>query len=69
MLKIKLYDLEEYGKRNSLEITVNPDDVSDQNRKVKVIEILKGNVSSSDTEACHRTGKSKNSSKIQLYYL
>ena len=64
--------LEQYGRRNNLEITEIPDDVSDENLKEKVIQVLSEiqvNVSSSDIEACHRTGKSKNSLKKQLYDL
>ena len=58
--------LEQYGRRNNLEITEIPDDVSDKNLKEKVIQVLSEiqvNVSSSDIEACHRIGKSKNSLK------
>ena len=58
--------LEQYGRRNNLEITEIPDDVSDENLKEKVIQVLSEiqvNVSSSDIEACHRIGKSKNSLK------
>ena len=64
--------LEQYGRRNNLEITEIPDDVSDKNLKEKVIQVLSEiqvNVSSSDIEACHRIGKSKNSLKKQLYDL
>ena len=58
--------MEQYGRRNNLEITGIPDDVSDENLEEKVIQVLSEiqvNVSSSDIEACHRIGKSKNSSK------
>ena len=58
--------LEQYGRRNNLEITGIPDDISDENLEEKVIQVLSEsqvNVSSSDVEACHRIGKSKNSSK------
>ena len=58
--------LEQYGHRNSLEITGISDDVSDQNLKSKVVEVLNEihvDVSRSDIEACHRIGRSKNSSK------
>ena len=49
-----------------MEITGISDDVSDENLEGKVIEVLNEiqvDVSTSDTEACHRIGKSKNSSK------
>ena len=48
--------LEQYGRRNNLEITGIPDDVDGQNLEEKVIEFL------DKIEACHRMGKSKNSS-------
>ena len=65
--------LEQNGIRTNLDITGIPDDVSDENLEEKVIQVLSEiqvNVSSSNTEACHRIGKSKNSSKKkQLYEL
>ena len=63
-------NLEQYGRRNNLEITELPDDVSDENLEEKVTQVLgeiQPNFLSSDIEACHRIGKSKNSSKKQLY--
>ena len=57
--------LEEYG-RNNLEITGIPDEVTDENLEEKVIHVLsefRVNVSSSEIEACHRIGNSRNSSK------
>ena len=63
--------MEQYGKRNNLEITGIPDDVSDENLEEKVIQVLSEiqvNVSSSNIEACHRIGKSKNSSKKKQLY-
>ena len=65
-LEINGNHLEQYGKRNNLKITGIPDDVSDENLEEKVIQVLSEiqvSVSSSDIEACHRIGKSKNSSK------
>ena len=58
--------LEQYGRRNNLEITGIPDDVFDQNLEEKVIEILDKidvNVYRKDMEASHWIRKSKNSSK------
>ena len=58
--------LEQYGRRNNVEITGIPDDISNENLKEKVIQVLREiqvNISSSDIEACHRIGKSKNLSK------
>ena len=65
-LEISGNHLEQYGRRNNLEITGISDDVSDENLEGKVIEVLNEiqvDVSRSDIEACHRIGKSKNSSK------
>ena len=70
-LEINGNHLEQYGKRNNLEITGIPDDVSDENLEEKVIQVLSEiqvNVSSSNIEACHRIGKSKNSSKKKQLY-
>ena len=61
--------LEQYGRRNNLEITGIPDDVDDQKLEEKIIEIVDKidvNVSSKYVEACHRIGKSKNSSKTAI---
>ena len=61
--------LEQYGRRNSLEMTGIPNDVQDQNLEEKVIEILDKinvNVSSQDIEVCHCIGKSKNFSKTTI---
>ena len=49
--------LEQYGRRNNIEITGIPDSVPDQNLEEKVVDILNEisvNVSSKDIEACHR---------------
>ena len=65
-LEINGNHLEQYGRRNNLEITGIPDDVSDENLEEKVIQVhseIPVNVSSSGNEACHRIGKNKNSSK------
>ena len=56
--------LKQYGKRNKLEITRIPDDVSDENLEENVIQVLSEiqvSVSSFDVEACK--SKSKNLSK------
>ena len=58
--------LEQYGRRNNLEMTGIPDDVKDEDLEEKVIKILdkiEVNVTSKDIEACHRVGKSRNNSK------
>ena len=58
--------LEQYGRRNNLEITGIPDSIDDKNLEGKVIEILGKidvKVSGNDIEACHRIGKSRDNSK------
>ena len=58
--------LEQYERRNNIEITGIPDSVPDQNLEEKVVDILNEitvNVSAKDIEPCHRVGVSKNSSK------
>ena len=58
--------LEQYGRRNNLEITGIPDNVSHSDLENKVVGILNSidvKVTSADIEACHRMGKSKNNSK------
>ena len=54
--------LEQYGRRNNIEITGIPDSVPDQSLEEKVVDILNEitvNVSAKDIEACHRVGVSK----------
>ena len=58
--------LEQYGRRNNLEITGVSNEIEDVDLEGKVIEIvdkIEVNVSSKDIEACHRIGKSKDNSK------
>ena len=58
--------LEQYGRRNNIEITGIPNNVPDQNLEEKVVDILNEisvDVSPKDIEACHRVGVSKNNSK------
>ena len=58
--------LEQYGRRNNLEITGISNETEDVDLEGKVIEILdkiEVNVSSKDIEACHLIGKSKDNSK------
>ena len=65
-LEINSNHLEQYGRRNNLEITGISDDVDDHSLEGKVIEVLKEvqvDVSSSDIEACHRISNNKNSPK------
>ena len=58
--------LEQYGRRNNVEITGIPDSVEINDLEGKVIEVLSEidvNVSTNDIEACHRIGKTRNNSK------
>ena len=58
--------LEQYGRRNNIEITGIPDNVLDQNLEEKVVDILNEisvNVSPKDIEVCNRVGVWKNRSK------
>ena len=65
-LEAKHNILEQYGRRNNIEITGIPDTVQDNQLENKVIEILDAigiGTKSVDFEDCHRVGKSKNTSK------
>ena len=58
--------LEQYGRRNNIEITGIPDTVQDNELENKVIGIFDAigvEANSADFEDCHRVGKSKNNSK------
>ena len=62
--------LEQYGRRNNIEVSGIPNSVKDNYLKQKIISVFTSvgiNVKSYDIEACHRIGKSQNSSKKQLY--
>ena len=66
ILESEQNSLEQYGRRNNIEITEIPDSVPNQNLEEKVVNIfneISVNVSPKDIEACHRVGVSKNSSK------
>ena len=55
--------LEQYGRRNNIEISGIPESVDDKKLEEKVVEVLNKidvNISTSDIEACHRLGKFKN---------
>ena len=63
--------LEQYRRRNTLEITGIPDSVSQKDLENKVVDILNAigvNVSNDDSEDCHRIGKFRNNSKKQLLH-
>ena len=59
--------LEQYGRRNNVEVSGIPDPVEDNCLEEKAISMFTVQyVKSNDTEGCHRTVKSRNSSKKQL---
>ena len=52
--------LEQYGRRNNLEITGIPDSVPQRDLENEVVDILNAtgfNVSNDDFEDCHRIGR------------
>ena len=56
-LESKHNSLEQYGRRNNIEIRGIPDNVRDQNLEEKVVDIsnkISVDVSPKDIEACHR---------------
>ena len=58
--------LEQYGRRNNIEITGIPDSVQDNQLENKVIEIFDAigvDAKSVNFEDCHRVGKSRNNSE------
>ena len=68
-LKINQNMLEQYGRRNNIEVSGILDSVGDNDLEEKVISVFANigiDVKSNDIEACHRIGKSRNSSKKQL---
>ena len=59
----KTNSLEQYGRRNNIEITGIPESEENEKLEETVVEVLKKidlNVSNNDIEACHRLGKQKN---------
>lgn len=55
--------LEQYDRRNNIEITGIPESVEDKKLEETVVEVLNKidlNISGSDIEACHRLGKFEN---------
>ena len=64
--------LEQYGRRNNLEISGIPDSFDQTNLEDKVVEIFDKigvALSNDEIEACHRIGKSKNNSKTTIVRL
>ena len=66
-LEFKSNSVEQYGRRNNMEINGSPNSVTDDNLESAVINVLSKatheHVTADDTEACHRIGKSKRNSK------
>ena len=65
-LEIDQNKLEQYGRRNNIEVSGIPDSVKDNCLEKKIISVFTSvgiEVKSNDIEACHRIGKSQNSSK------
>ena len=66
-LESKSNSVEQYGRRNDMEINGIPNNISDDNLESTVISVLSKatnvHVTADDTEACHRIGKSKGNSK------
>ena len=61
-LEIKINSLEQYGRRNNLEIEGIPTSISNDDLEKTAVAILNSinvNLDSSDVEACHRIGRSK----------
>ena len=58
--------LEQYGRRNNIEVSGIPDSVEDNCLEKKYISLFTSigiDVKSNDIEACHKIGKSRSSSK------
>ena len=61
-LEIQNNNLDQYSRRNNVEISGIPQSVSDNQLEEKVVDILKVidvNITTKDVEACHRLGKKK----------
>ena len=58
--------LEQYGRRNNIEVSGIPDSVEDnclEEKNISLFTSIRIDVKSNDIEACHKIGKSRNSSK------
>ena len=70
-LEINQNMLEQYGRRNNIEVSGIPDSVEDNCLEEKVISVFTSigiDVKSNDIEASHRTGKSRNSPKKAIVH-
>ena len=65
-LEINQNKLEQYGRRNNIEVSSIPNSVEDNCLEEKIISVFTSVVidaKSNNIEACHRTGESRNSSR------
>ena len=63
--------LEQYSRRNNIEVSGIPDSVEDNCFEEKFISVFTSigiDVKSNDIEPCHRIGKSRNSSKKTIVH-
>ena len=61
-LEIQNNNLDQYSRRNNVEISGIPQSVSDNQLEEKVVDILKAidvSITTNEIEACHRLGKKK----------
>ena len=61
-LEIQNNNLDQYSRRNNVEISGIPQSVSDNQLEEKVVDILKAigvNITTNEIEACYRLGKKK----------
>ena len=64
--------MEQYDRRNNIEITEIPGNIEDKNLEHSVIEIFKAvdiQTSDNDIKDCHRIGTSKDNSKKTIVRL
>ena len=72
ILETATNSLEQYNRRNNIEITGIPDNIEDKNLEHSIIEVFKAadiQMSHNDIEDCHRIGKSKGNSKKTIVRL
>ena len=65
-IKINQNMLEQYRRRNNIEVSGIPDSVEDnclEEKNISLFTSIRIDVKSNDIEACHKIGKSRNSSK------
>ena len=68
-LEIQNNNLDQYSRRNNVEISGIPQSVSDNQLEEKVVDILKAidvNITTNETEASHRLGKKKKNFIVRL---